>query len=79
MSDQGRIKWFNNATGWGFITGNDRRDILIRANQIRGDGFKALYTGDLVSYQLRESLSGAHAVDVNILESDITADRRQVS
>ena len=79
MLDQGRVKWFNNGSGWGFIAAADGREIMVHHDQILGDGYKSLYEGDLVSYEVKKSRSGFSAVNVTVLESDIDRSHRRVS
>ena len=79
MLDQGRVKWFNNGSGWGFITGSKGMEIMVHYDQILGEGYKSLYEGDLVSYEVKKSRSGFTAVNVRILESDHDRDQRRVS
>ncbi len=79
MSDQGRIKWFNNASGWGFIAGANGKDILIRHEQILSPGFKTLYAGDLVAYEAKQTSTGSYAVNVTVLETGMRTDERQAS
>ena len=47
-----RVKWFNDAKGYGFIENNDMEDVFVHYSQIKKDGYKSLSTGDYVSFDL---------------------------
>ncbi len=64
MSERGRIKWFNNRAGWGFIERPGGPDIFVSHSEITGDGFKALQAGDAVEFSVRRSRRGPYAVNV---------------
>ena len=48
----GKVKWFNNEKGYGFIEYKENEDIFIHYSQIVVDGYKTLNEGDLVSFNL---------------------------
>ena len=61
----GKVKWFNNAKGYGFITNEDiDGDIFVHYSQIVGDGFKTLREGERVEFILRRGAKGFHAANV---------------
>ena len=64
----GKIKWFNNSKGWGFITTEDGTEAFVHYSDIDGDGFKALYVGDAVEFDMQEGPRGAKAISVRKLE-----------
>lgn len=64
--EQGTVKWFNNAKGFGFITKSDGSDIFVHYRSIVGDGFKKLKTGELVEFDIEDGQRGAQAVNVRI-------------
>ncbi len=64
MAVLGRVKWFNNRAGWGFIERDGEPDVYVRHDQIAGDGFKVLQDGDLVEFEERQGEHGAYAVGV---------------
>ena len=71
MSDRqnGTVKWFNTAKGWGFITGESGDDVFVHYREIRGDGFKNLEEGQQVEFSLVESQKGLAAADVAGVEN----------
>ena len=48
-AEEGTVKWFNNAKGWGFISRGDGSDVFVHYSQIAGDGYKTLRQGQMVS------------------------------
>jgi len=60
----GKVKWFNNAKGFGFITADDGTDAFVHYGDILGDGFKSLNEGDSVEFELTAGPKGPKAVKV---------------
>ena len=56
----GKVKWFNNEKGYGFIT-YDGKEIFVHYSQIEKQGYKTLNQGDLVSFKLIETPKGLQA------------------
>ena len=62
---KGKIKWFNNAKGYGFILEeSDNSDVFVHYSAIQGDGYKSLKNGEEVEFQLCEGPKGLHAQNV---------------
>lgn len=62
---RGRIKWFNDAKGYGFIEQPDGgEDIFVHFSAINMEGFKTLSEGQEVEYELRQSEKGLQAANV---------------
>jgi cold shock protein len=61
----GKVKWFNDSKGYGFITqeGSDK-DIFVHFSAIQRDGFKTLREGETVSFELVEGPKGLQATNV---------------
>ena len=57
----GKVKWFNNEKGYGFIEHNNEEDIFIHYSAIEMDGYKTLTEGILVSYELHKTDKGLQA------------------
>lgn len=64
----GRVKWFNNTTGYGFIEYKENEDIFIHYSNIIQDGFKTLEAGQYVEFQLVETSKGLQALNVRIVK-----------
>ena len=62
--NKGTVKWFNAAKGYGFITGEDGKDVFVYFSAITGEGFKTLDEGQAVSYDLTEGEKGLQAANV---------------
>jgi CspA family cold shock protein len=60
----GKVKWFNDAKGFGFITSEDGTDAFVHYSDIQGDGFKSLAEGDAVEFELAQGPKGAKATNV---------------
>ena len=61
----GKVKWFNQEKGYGFITSDeDNKDIFVHYTAIQADGFKTLEEGQAVSYDIVDSNRGPQAQNV---------------
>ena len=60
----GKIKWFDNKRGWGFIAQEVGQDVFVHYSSIVGSGYKTLREGDEVSYELTDSEKGPKAQNV---------------
>ena len=60
----GTMKWFNNSKGWGFVSLEDESEAFVHYSDIEGDGFKSLYVGDVIEFELAEGEKGAKAIHV---------------
>ena len=52
---KGKVKWFNADKGFGFITGNDGKDVFVHFKSIVGDGYRSLEDGQEVEYEVEET------------------------
>jgi cold shock protein len=66
---QGKIKWFNDTKGFGFICGDCGLDIFVHHTDIVADGYRSLKEGDTVTYDLAPGLKGPKAVNVNRVDA----------
>lgn len=64
MTKLGKIKWFNNEKGYGFIEGDNDEDIFVHYTAIKQDGYKSLLEGQIVEYELLETEKGLQAINV---------------
>ncbi len=67
MRITGKVKWFNNAKGFGFIEREGGSDVFVHYSAIQGDGFRTLNEGDRVSFEIGDGPKGPHAVNVSRL------------
>ena len=63
---QGKVKWFNNEKGYGFIVCEDLEDIFVHYSVIKKDGYKTLSQGDAVQFVLIRTSKGLQAKDVQL-------------
>ena len=69
MTRLGKIKWFNNEKGYGFIEGEHDEDIFVHYSAIKQDGYKSLSEGQMVEYELLETEKGLQAINVKELSN----------
>lgn len=65
----GKVKWFNDAKGFGFIVGdNQSGDLFVHFSEIKLDGFKTLTEGQAVTYETVTTPKGSKAVNVEVVK-----------
>ena len=62
----GKVKWFNAEKGFGFIEGEDGKDVFVHFSAITMDGYKTLDEGVTVEFDVIEGAKGPQAVDVKL-------------
>ena len=63
----GKVKWFNNEKGYGFIEVEGGDDVFVHFTAIQGQGFKTLEEGEEVSFEIVEGNRGPQAANVTKL------------
>ena len=61
---KGKVKWFNNAKGYGFIENENGEDIFIHYSAILSEGYKTLVEGQYVEFELVQTAKGLQATNV---------------
>jgi len=61
---RGKIKWFNDAKGYGFIEQESGEDVFVHFSAIQMDGFKSLAEGQVVEFEIQSGNKGLHAANV---------------
>ena len=61
---QGKVKWFNAEKGYGFIEGQDGKDVFVHFSAIEQEGFKTLDQGQEVEFEVVEGARGPQAANV---------------
>jgi len=63
---QGRIKWFNNSKGYGFIGRDGGPDVFVHYTSIVGEGYRTLNEGDAVEFEIVQGPKGPQASNVTV-------------
>ena len=66
---EGKVKWFNDSKGFGFIEQEGGKDLFVHHSSIQGEGFKSLAEGDRVSFDVVQGAKGPAAANVRKLQS----------
>jgi CspA family cold shock protein len=61
---KGKVKWFNDAKGYGFIEQDTGEDVFVHFSAIEMDGFRTLAEGQAVEFEIKAGERGLHAASV---------------
>jgi cold shock protein len=61
---QGKVKWFNDAKGFGFLEREGGNDVFVHFSALKGDGFKSLAEGEKVEFDVTDGPKGPQAANV---------------
>ncbi|MBI1978149.1 MAG: cold shock domain-containing protein [Candidatus Omnitrophica bacterium] len=64
MAVQGKVKWFSNVKGYGFIEQEGGQDVFVHYSSIQGEGYKTLEEGDVVTFDVIQGEKGPQASNV---------------
>ncbi len=65
--EQGTVKWFNDAKGFGFISRQSGEDVFVHHTAIQSSGFRSLQEGQAVQFELKKGPKGWQAENVQVL------------
>jgi len=65
--ETGKVKWFNDSKGYGFIERESAEDVFVHFSAVTGDGFRTLTEGEAVSFEVVEGPKGLQAANVSRL------------
>jgi len=65
--EQGTVKWFNDAKGFGFISRQNGEDVFVHFSAIQSNGFRSLKEGQVVSFEVKRGPKGWQAENVQLL------------
>ena len=64
---QGTVKWFSNKKGFGFIKPKEGNDLFVHYSDIKGNGYRSLFQGDVVEFEVETNQRGLVAKNVNCI------------
>ena len=64
---EGKVKWFNESKGFGFIENEEGGDVFVHFSSIQSTGFKTLSEGQRVSFDIAEGKKGQEATNVKLV------------
>ncbi len=76
MALKGKVKWFSNVKGYGFIEQEGGQDVFVHYSSIQGEGYKTLEEGDIVQFEVTQGEKGLQATNV-IKEKSAKTEQKQ--
>ena len=64
MKEQGVVKWFNGAKGYGFIQRSTGEEVFVHFSAIQADGYRSLNEGESVEFEVQQGPKGLNAIEV---------------
>ncbi len=64
MAERGKVKWFSNSKGYGFIERENGEDVFVHYSALQGEGFKSLDEGQEVEFEVTQGNKGLQAANV---------------
>ncbi len=65
---QGKVKWFNDAKGFGFVQQDGGPDVFVHYTAIASEGFRSLAEGDRVEFEVKQGPKGLQAANVRKIQ-----------
>ena len=76
--ENGKVKWFNNAKGYGFIVADGRtEDLFAHYSAIQMDGYRTLKAGQPVQFDIIQGPKGLHAINIQAAEASVASPSRE--
>ena len=75
MAVRGKVKWFSNVKGYGFIEQESGQDVFVHYSMIQGEGYKTLSEGDVVTFDIVQGEKGPQASNV-VKEESAASDQK---
>lgn len=64
---KGKVKWFSNEKGYGFIEGEEGKDVFVHYTAIQSEGYRTLEEGQEVEFEIVDGPKGPQAANVSIV------------
>ena len=75
----GKLKWFNDSKGFGFLVNENGEDVFIHFSQIQCEGFKTLKDGDILEYEEINTDKGLQAHNVSVIGEEKIEEKEDVT